>query len=81
MVYGEQSEEMMEILSKNVEGEIIRLINIDVMDEKLRNVWALISSVKEMGVYKTLITFATEENMEDALAHGDNFSKNYLVRR
>ena len=81
VVYGEVDEFMMNKLSKSIIGESIFPVNIEVMEERLRRDWYTIVDVKPMGAYKTLITFETKEDVEDAL--GSDFLLNYFegIRR
>ena len=81
VVYGEVDQFMMDKLSKSIIGESIFPVNMEIMEERLRRDWYTIIDVKPMGAYKTLITFETKEDMEDAL--GSDFLLNYFkeIRR
>lgn len=48
--------------------------NINIKAERLQKDQRSINEVKQMGAYKTLVTFASKEEMEDILAMGDDVS-------
>ena len=81
VVYGEVDEVMMKKSSRSIVGESIALVSIEVREECLCKDWYTIKEVKPIGTYKTLITFETREDMEDAM--GSDYLLNYFedIRR
>ena len=57
----------MERLNRIIIGEMLTPVSIESVADKLLNNWWSISKVRNMGFYKTLITFCSKEDMEEAL--------------
>ena len=53
-------------------------MDINVIIDILFHKWNSISSVMEMGTYKTLIKFDSKEDMEHALQQGEDYLHNYF---
>ena len=70
LVEGEVEEENMEWLERSIIGETIKPINFSLMVDRLLNEWRCITSVREMGAFKALVTFETKEDREEAMKSG-----------
>ena len=69
----------MESLNKSTVGESLVLIAIETMRKKLVNEWLSITNVRDMGAYKTPITFVSKEDMEEVLALGKDLLLNHFI--
>lgn len=64
VVYGDVNQTILEELERSVVGETLVSIEIQLMEDRLRNIHLSIIYVKELGAYKALITFASREERD-----------------
>ena len=79
VVYGEINDDMKEKLSRSIIGETTYPVNVDVLKERLLQEWYTIVEVKPMGAYKTVLTFESVQDKEDALKLGGDCLKNHFA--
>ena len=73
---------MNEMLSRSIIGESTYPMVLDSSYEKLANQWRTMIRVRELGSFKTIVTFETIQDMEEALKHGKCLKEDFVeIRR
>ena len=79
VMFRQVNKQLLPKLEKSAVGETMQPMDIKLMEDKLRHVLPIIENVREMGSYKTLITFLTTEDMLEILKEGGNMLGEYFA--
>ena len=58
---------MMEVLSRSIIGETLKPFDVVSVEMKIKKEVTSVSSVKDMGPYKALVSFISKDAMEECL--------------
>ena len=70
MVQGEECKENIDWLAKSIVAEATKPIDFHRLTEWLPQVWRGVSSIRELGALMALVSFASEDAMNDAMKYG-----------